>query len=175
LELSSAEAAVAEDLAADPAAGQPTDSTISSESLPVDLVVYAFSEEFNEQGRPIPTFYLGEHKVAASQDGSVTLEPTLPLSEAQQAFINSGAATSWTLYELMPIDSHTAFAAPGSQPTDEEIFGRMDEETIRALLANVPAEEGRQEQLIASYMRDGQQARNDDPSDRVWVQRCFGT
>lgn len=159
---------VADDLSADPAAAQP--ATPSSESLPVDLVVYAFAEEMSEDGSPIPSFYLGEYKVTQSQDGAVTLEPTLELSPVQQTRIQNGGATSWSLYELLPVDSHTAFAAAGSGSTDEAIFGRMDEAEIAELFASVPTENGRQQRLIQSYLHDGQPADNNDPPESVWVQ-----
>lgn len=169
LELSAEDTQAVDDLAVDPAEGVASES-ITSESLPVDLVVYAFAEEVNEEGRPIPSFYLGEFTVVQSQDGAVTLEPTLQLSQAQIQFIQSGAASSWALYELMPIDGHLAFAAPGSQPSEEEVFGRMDAETLADLLANVPMENGRQERVLQSYLRDGQKAQDGDPADSVWVQ-----
>jgi uncharacterized coiled-coil protein SlyX len=147
------------------AATQPT-----SESLPVNTVVYAFAEEMNEEGRPIPVYYLGEFTVTQSQAGQVTLEPTLALYADQEQRITSGAAVSWTLYELLPLDSHTAFAAPGSQPSEEQIFGRMDEETITTMFAGVPADDDRQRQIVDSYLRDGQRASDNDPIEDVWVQ-----
>lgn len=161
----SAPQAAADDLTADPVDGAAA-STPSSESLPVDLVVYAFAEELNEQGKPIPQFYLGEHTVTKSVNGAVTLEPTIELNAAQKSYIGSGAAASWTLYELLPLDSHQAFAAPGSERTDEDIFGRMDEETLAQLFALVP--EDRRQQVIDSYLRDGKQANADDPSENRW-------
>ncbi len=142
----------------------------SSESLPVNTVVYAFAEDLNEAGQPIPVYYLGEFVVKESQAGQVKIEPTLPLYADQQQRIASGAATNWTLYELLPLDSHDTFAAPGSQPTEEQTFGRMDEETIRGLFANVPADDNRQQQLVDAYLRDGQRASDSDPSEHVWVQ-----
>ncbi|MCA9133763.1 MAG: hypothetical protein KDA45_11435 [Planctomycetales bacterium] len=139
------------------AAAQP-----SSESLPQSTVVYAFAETTNEAGQPLPSFYLGEFTVAQSQAGQVTLEPTLPLDPSQMQQISEGNASSWTLYELMPLDGHETFAAPGSQPADDQIFGRMDEETLRSL--------GLPDDLISAYLRDGQQASDDDPIEHVWIQ-----
>ncbi|RMF44313.1 MAG: hypothetical protein D6753_02865, partial [Planctomycetota bacterium] len=151
------------DAAAAPAAGP------NSESLPVDLVVYAFGEEIDAEGRPIPKTYLGEYRVTQSQAGVVQLEPTLPLRPEQQQAIQSGAAPTWTLYEMLPLDSHRAFAAPGSQPTEEAIFGRMDEEMIRSLFAGI-SDDQRREAIIQSYLRDGQRASDEDPIEAVWVQ-----
>jgi uncharacterized membrane protein len=172
LELSTNQApanAEVDPLAEEPAAAAPVQAP-SSESLPVNTVVYAFAEDLNEAGQPIPVFYLGEFVVKESQAGQVKLEPTLDLYAEQQQRIASGAAGRWTLYELLPLDSHDTFAAPGSRPSGEAIFGRMDEETLRNLFANVPADDNRQQQLIDSYLRDGLRASDSDPSEAVWVQ-----
>lgn len=168
LELSAADTGVVDEFAADGAAAAPAE-TLTSESLPVDLVVYAFSEE-DMEGTPVPTFYLGEYKVTQSQDGAVTLQPTLQLSPMQRQRIQSGAATAWTLYELLPVDSHEAFAARGSGASDEAIFGRMDSDALNELFSSVPATDGRQQKLIDSYLRDGSPANNNDVADSVWVQ-----
>ncbi len=171
LDLAAGDVAAVDPLAQPDADADAAAGPISSESLPVDLVVYGFAEEVNEENQSIPVFYLGEYSVAQSQDGAVTLQPTLALQQSQLDYISSGAAGSWTLYELLPLDSHEAFAAPGSEPDeDEELFGRMDEETINALFANVPEENGRKQALIDSYQRDGQRASDEDPPESVWYQ-----
>ena len=105
--------------------------SVTNSSLTVDA---------NEQNQALPNYYLGEFKVTTSQAGQVTLSPTLPLEPAQIEMIKSGGATTWALYELLPLDSHTAFAAPGSKPgTDEEaIYGRMDKEALSTLLQRIP-------------------------------------
>lgn len=161
------------DLNADADAGLADDAAVaaaapSSESLPVQQVVYAFAEELNEENQPIPSFYLGEYTVTTSDQGVVTLEPTLELRKAQVDFIQSGAAGAWTLYELLPIDSHDAFAAEQSQATDEEIFGHMDEESLNTLLAKIPQD--RMDRVVKSYLRDGSAAEDTDPKEAVWVQ-----
>lgn len=145
------------------------------DSLPAELVVYAFAEEnVSVEGvaaeLPLPKFYLGEFKVVQSQAGQVTLAPTLPLQSFQTEYIASGSADSWMLYELMPVDSHEAFAAEGSKPTPEAIFGRMDQETIGKLFADVATENGLQAQIIESYVRDGQRASANEERSAVWSQ-----
>ncbi len=140
------------------------------DSLPAELVVYAFAENVGEDGLPRPEFYLGEFKILQSQAGQVTLAPTLPLQSFQTEYIASGSADSWMLYELMPVDSHDAFAAEGSEATPEAIFGRMDPETIGKLFADVPTENGLQQAIIDSYVRDGARASADDELAAVWVQ-----
>jgi hypothetical protein len=168
LELSTAAASVADDLAAPEPVAAPAAAPVDvGSSLPTNLVVYGFAEEADEENRPLPDFYLGEFTVTQSQGGEVALTPTLPLEPNQLDRIKTGAAQTWTLYELLPLDSHTAFAAQGSQPADDAIFGRMDEETLTGLLANIPDE--RRDQILQSYLRDGQRAEDSDPPRSRWV------
>lgn len=148
----------------------PAAAPLSSASLPADLVVYAFAEEIGESGHPRPEYYLGEFKVQQSQAGQVTLVPTLPLQSFQAEYIASGEAASWMLYELMPVDSHHAFAVEGSEPSAEALFGRMDREALEDLFADVPTEGDLRTKVIESYVRDGTRASNDDESATVWVQ-----
>ncbi len=162
----SAPAAAAGDLGDAPAVAAPAPDV--AQSLPANLVVYAFAEEINEQNQPLPSFYLGEFTVTASQAGQVTLSPTLPLETAQLDYIKSGGATTWALYELLPLDSHVAFAAEGSSPTDDEIFGHMDEEKLNALLQGIP--EDRRAKVVQEYLRDGTQGNDSDPIPTRWVQ-----
>ena len=61
----------ADDVAQDaaPAAAAP-----NSESLPQNLVVYAFAEEKDQDGTALPKYYLGEFLVTSSQAGQVSQE-----------------------------------------------------------------------------------------------------
>lgn len=132
-------------------------------SLPQDLVVYAFEEKLTEEGYPLPVYYLGEYRVTRSDPatGEIDLTSTLPLDAIHRTRIEQGA-TSWTLYEMLPIDSHTAFSAAGSGPNDETIFGRPDEEDILKLMQAVP------EVVVNSYLKDGQKATDDDRPETIW-------
>jgi hypothetical protein len=132
-------------------------------SLPQNLLVYGFHEQLDAEGRPLPVFYLGEYKVIASDEatGSVTLEGTQATLPAHQARMAQGTE-SWTLYELLPIDSHAAFSAPGSTPSAEFVFGRPDDEKIKELLAGAPPE------VLKSYLQDGQRASDSDPPESIW-------
>ena len=149
---------------ADPPAAAP--QSTGGVSLPQNLVVYAFEEKETEEGYPLPVFYLGEYRVTRSDSvtGEIHLESTLPLLEMHRLRIEQGTASSWTLYEMLPTDSHLAFAAPGAEPNDEAIFGRPDEEEIRSLL------DGVSESIVSSYLKDGQKATDDDRSDTIWEQ-----
>jgi hypothetical protein len=161
----------ADALAEDPALDAPAaPAALSSESLPVNTIVYGFAEQLNEAGQPIPVYYLGEFSVKQSQAGQVTLEPTLELTPAQQDRIASGSASTWTLYELLPLDSHDIFADPDSPPSDEQIFGGVNEELLRATFANESSDSERQQALINSYLRDGRKADDSDRVEDVWLQ-----
>jgi hypothetical protein len=157
---------IAGDPAAPVAAAAPADTATS---LPANLVVHCFAEEANEQNQALPNYYLGEFKVTASQAGQVTLSPTLPLDPAQVEMVKSGGATTWALYELLPLDSHTAFAAPGSKADDQMLFGRMDEASLDSLLNRIP--DDRRQKVRDDYLRDGTAAKPDgsDPIASRWV------
>ena len=151
----------------DPLAEEPAPavSVAAGSSLPENLVVYAFEEQPDDEGHPLPVFYLGEYRVTRNDaaSGEITIESTLPFHPLHQARIAQGV-DSWTLYELLPIDSHSAFAALGAEPNDEYIFGRPDEERIRELLAGVP------ESVLDGYLRDGQRASENDRPETIWEQ-----
>lgn len=142
----------------------------SSESLPQGLVVYAFGEEITQEEDKqyaLPKYYLGEFSVKASQSGQITLAPLRQMARQQQR-ASDGSTGTWTLYEVMPLDSHLAFAAQGSSPTDEEIFGRMDEDAIAAIFADL--EEPLRSKVIEQYTSDGKKATETTPQGNLWVQ-----
>jgi hypothetical protein len=143
--------------------GQP----VTAASLPENLIVYAFEEITDEQGYPLPVFYLGEFRVQKSDtiSGEITLEATRPILSLHSARIDNGS-DSWALYEMMPIDNHVAFSAPGSEPTGEAIFGRPEEDQIRQLLKGAP------ESVVNSYLRDGMRALDEDEDrpETIWVE-----
>ena len=132
-------------------------------SLPANMVLYGFHEQTTPEGQPLPTYYLGEYKVVSSDEatGTATLESTRSLQKFQQERLKAGTE-SWTLYELLPIDSHTAFKAEGSSPSDDEVFGRADEEKLKELLAGTPPE------VIESYLNDGKRAKDQDAPETIW-------
>ena len=141
-----------------------------SQSLPGDIVVYGFAEEENEEGLPLPAFYLGEFKVTESNQGQIKLVPTMDLEAAQQAKIDSGEAASWSLYELLPIDSHEAFAAKGSTPSEEALFGRIDEDQLDSDFAGLPQKYGIRDDVLASYKQDGKRAPDTADPGSVWIE-----
>lgn len=152
--------------------------------LPAEALVYAFGEAPGADGKPIPTTYLGEFFVAESQGGTATLRPVAPLLPAQSKAIASGVGESWTIFELMPLDSHVAFAEPGSKRTPEAEFGRMDRKALSELLkvsedlldrdpASLNAEEARARRLLASYVLDGGRAPENEAPENVWFRVEF--
>jgi hypothetical protein len=148
----------------DPAGAEPD---ASGPLVPVGLVVYGFAEgSFQGVDRPVPTAYLGEFKVTASQPTTVTLTPTSELERNQAQAISSGRAGSWSLYEMLPLDGHAPFIAEGSKPDDDNILGRVNEELINTILSNAS------EETRAEYLRDGQRGTPEDPSAR-WVKIRF--
>lgn len=137
--------------------------------IPTGLIVYGFAESQQpDVALPVPTFFLGEFRVTASGPDQVTLAPTGVLDEAQQQAIASGKAQSWSVYELLPLDGHEPFVAVGSEPSDDALFGRVDDELVKRLLAS-----GVSEPTLNEYLRDGSRARPDDPPATRWVKIEF--
>lgn len=135
-----------------------------TDPLSVDSVIYAFGED----GERIPRAYLGEFKVTTVAPNGLTLVPTAPLAPNQVNNLNAGS--TWAIYEKIPIDSNTAFAEPGSQPSEDEIFGHMNPDSISKLL-NIPLDLANLEitpstdinqaikaRVLRSYLNDGTEA-----------------
>jgi hypothetical protein len=113
------------------------------------FVVYVFEEKNAKDGGR----YLGEFKVnrVDAESNTVTLEPSHPMNEnradenaAFLALLKDSAdetkANTWALYDVMPVDSHDAFA------------GITDWDGL------VPAD------VQNEYKRDGSDAQADDPA-----------
>ncbi|MEM1067530.1 MAG: hypothetical protein AAGI63_01450 [Planctomycetota bacterium] len=131
-------------------------------------VVYGFAEEAvalpgQTNQVPLPTFYLGEFRVVSSTATQVTIAPLTQLEPIQLQAINNQPA-SWSLYELLPLDSHLPFLAEGSLPSDENFLGRVNEDLIRRLL------EGRvTDDTLNEYLRDGGSRDSNDPELTKWT------
>ena len=86
------------------------------------MVLYGFLEQATPDGLMVPTFYLGEFQATNVTDSSVTIQPLRPLrADARQAVAQSNAP--WSLYEMMPLDSHVAFAESATQ---DQVFEQLD-------------------------------------------------
>ncbi len=150
----------------EPAPAPAADTTIPL--VPIGLVVYGFAEEPNEQQVLLPNFFLGEFVVTASTPDSVTIEPTAPLEEQQQQAIQNRLATSWSLYELLPLDGHKVFIAEGSLPSDENFLGRVDDALVNQLLG-----ERVRPETLQDYLRDGGRSVPSDPPLSRWTKVEF--
>lgn len=148
-----------------PADGQP--AVAAGPMISEDLIVYGFAEgQVTADGPLVPVAYLGQYRIAQSTADTVTLTPAAPLEPIQ---INrAGQAGRWVLYELLPIDSHAVFMAAESKADDDQIFGRPDEEKVRALMGNNVLPE-----TIDAYLRDGSRATATDPPETIWVKVRF--
>ena len=134
------------------------------------MIVYGFAEALvNGAGdKPLPVFYLGEFFVSGATPTSVTLQPTSPLEKSQIDRIQNGQAVQWSVYELLPLDSHDVFIAEGSEADEENIFGRVDSNLVNGLLSNpkiLP-------ETKTAYSDDGK-ARTDVPPPVRWVKVEF--
>lgn len=137
--------------------------------IPQGLVVYGFAETLQEGlDVPVPTYFLGEFRVTASTPTQVTIEATARLETAQSQAITSGQANSWSLYELLPLDSHEVFLRPQTTPSDDVIFGSIDEELVRQSLSR-----GVTATTVEKYLRDGTPSLPNDPPNTRWVKIEF--
>ncbi|MFG0287925.1 MAG: hypothetical protein ACF8CQ_07120 [Rhodopirellula sp. JB044] len=136
--------------------------------IPESMVVYGFGEGRGPNIEvPVPTRFLGEFRVTASTPTQITLTPTGPLLPEQQRLIEQGNARSWSVYELLPLDGHGPFIAEGSVADDDNIFGRVDDQLINAILQNASEETRR------NYLRDGARSLPDDEPLSRWVKIEF--
>jgi hypothetical protein len=111
--------------------------------LAVGAIVYAF-----EQGLPNPAApdkgsqYIGEFKVVEANEAGVFVEPVQRLDgfTGKRLLASLQQKKLWSLYELIPADSH-------------ELFAGMTEEQLKALL---PAG------TVNEYLRQGTPAQPDD-------------
>jgi hypothetical protein len=164
-------------------AEQPAGPGIKPHGLVENLIVYAFKEvplsSLSEARQRVlfpdselylkdtqglcrvPGAYLGEFKVTAVADTTVTLAPNLPLDPRQIADIQA-RGTTWVLYELMPLDAHELFAGL----SDEQLQTMFPQAQL-----GLPAE--RYTALLSELRRDQQPADPDDPPERVWLKVKF--
>ncbi|MHB1037295.1 MAG: hypothetical protein ACYC35_23300 [Pirellulales bacterium] len=113
-------------------------------------VLYVFEEKAREAGGA----YLGEFQAKAVADKQVTLEPVTTTTADGKLVVGmtgrelkrlAASTGTWTIYEVMPIDSH-------------EIFTGLDDAKLKAM---VPAAS------YPEYAKDGKPAGANDPAERV--------
>ena len=138
--------------------------------LAVESVVYLFGEREQSVGL-VPEVFLGEFVVKESKDLSLTVSPTTPLTKEQETAISG--SPSWAIYEVMPLDSHIAFARPGSSPEETAIFGLMDKDDLIKDFEGVfrsalpPLSEAAKERILQRYANDGGAASNETPPEAL--------
>ena len=144
--------------------------------LALESVVYLFGEKLEQVG-PLPQVFFGEFVVKESKDLTITVIPTIPLSKEQETAISG--YTSWAIYEVMPLDSHTVFAAEGSSSEETAAFGRMDKEDIAKIFESAfagsitPLTEAMKAKILDTYLRDGGPASDDTPPELLGYQVKF--
>jgi hypothetical protein len=126
------------------------------------MILYAFAGTDEASTR-----YMGEFKVAFLAGQEVTLEPTLKATPTDIQRITTTQGP-WTLYEVMPADSHDVFAGK----TDQELIAILPRPPQRR--QNESDDEfndrvRRHEALIQEYVKDGKPPEPNDPPDRVRV------
>ena len=166
-----------QDFAADPAAeGEAAAAAGQPHGVNEGMIVHAFveipapealgpllfgdSELLTERAAlvKIPVAYVGRYKVTAQGEASITVEPLTPLDEQQLATINAGNAT-WALYEVLPQDSHEAYAG-------------IPAESLPTLFTTLnPTEDavGWLQAALSDFQRDQQPATENDPPDQQRV------
>jgi hypothetical protein len=144
--------------------------------LALESVVYLFGEKQQQVGL-LPEFFLGEFVVKEAKDQLITVSPTFPLTKDQETAISG--YVSWALYEVMPLDSHSVFAADGSSPEETAVYGRMDKEDITRIFESAfagsipPLTEEMKARILDTYFRDGGPASEDTPPELLGYQVKF--
>ena len=149
--------------------GQPAEPAGNARPLvPERTLVYGFAEEEDENQIMVPTYYLGEFIVQASDPNQVTLVPTGTLEDYQVKYIKQDNARSWLLCELLPPDGHAPFLRPFSLPDDDNCLGVVDEDFVRDNLKGAP------EATLNAYLDDGRAFKPTvDPPASEWVEVEF--
>ena len=129
-------------------------------------VLYAFAEQETPEGYRVPSVYLGEFTVSDASDTEVSLTAQLPMSPDQVQAAAQGN-TSWALYEILPLDSHEAFAE--HDDAERRMLG-MDKELLRQYLPNrLGLPEAEYQALLERFQRYNREATDQDPPDNLWV------
>lgn len=113
--------------------------------IPEKKVLYVFEEKFDPEGKePFNKNeqYLGEFKVVRVDEAKklIEIEPTMKFSPRELNRLKE-SKSPWTLYEIMPRDTH-------------DVFADAREEDLKAMLP---------ESSVAEYVRDGKPAEASDP------------
>src|SRR5262245_9435807 len=142
-----------------PAAGPPKKHNIQPKTI-----VHAFREAQKSPESPIvPVAYIGEFRANPVNDQVVGLVPTMPDSLIPEQLAAARVPGTWVLYETMPMDGHQWFE--GSESERKLPFADL------APLDRLTDQQANQ--LAAPYLRDGQEAADNEPPENVWYEVTF--
>jgi hypothetical protein len=147
-------------------ASQPAGQAPEPSGIAVPLVLYVFAEKESKDGWKVPGYYLGEFAVDEATDTEVTISAAIPLDPDQIQRIQQGGAT-WALYEVMPVDSHEAFAQ--MDPAEKRLMG-ISKEALAEYFPNVfnwPAEQF--DKFLETFARFNRDVTDQDSPDDTWV------
>lgn len=145
---------------------QPEGVPASPSGIAVGTVLYAFTEQENEDGYRVPAYYLGEFTVVNATDSEVALRSQLPMGPDQVKAAGQGN-TSWVLYETLPLDSHEAFAE--MDPSERRMLG-MDAERLRQWMPNrYGLPENQYQAMLERFQRFNREATDQDPPENLWM------
>jgi hypothetical protein len=92
---------------------------VTANSLREKTILFVFAQGSpNERGWQLPETYLGEFMVTSATDTEVTLQKSLVLDDA---LVDAHVSSPWSLYELMPADSHGAFVRAEAAVAEDEV------------------------------------------------------
>lgn len=146
-------------------------TTETPNAIKPDDLLYAFAEMPDTK---IPLEYLGEFRVTAATENTVTMGRTTVLNFAD---LQQASGTTWTLYAVMPIDSHYAFSVSRPTPNYQlPIFGEpISEDDLRTkwLTNRFNLPQTRYDEIIQQYRRDGGKWNAGEPEENHWVKVRF--
>jgi len=145
--------------------------------IQVNDILYAFLEG-DVNGFAVPVDFIGEMKVTAATDNSVTLTPTRVsmMTSRQVNIFQKSQDRTWALYSVMPIDGHEFFATTAPEGNYKlPIFGQMDEAELTQMFpaGGTPEQTQANRALIQSFLRDGSKANDTDTPEEVWTKVEF--
>ncbi len=156
---------------ADPAADA---ATARPNRIEEKTILYAFAEEARGAIK-VPKAYLGEFQATAVSPTTVTLTPTdvRLMMASQRNIIQASAANNvtWSLYEIMPIDSHLIYAQDPNADIvltaieNQAIFGPVDQAVVNELYDP--------EQMLVDFRINLRSLAQADPATRARMEQSI--
>ena len=170
-------------------------------AIAANTILYGFAEgesqlsgELGVPGFGIPQLYLGEFRVLDRTNSTITVQPTIPLTPLQNANLE---ASTWTLYDTMPVDKANAYAGLSeddlrillprenlsmSQAQYEQEIARLatyfdgmtpGELSTKVPMSRVTMSDAEYDAFIQSILRTGKEAGDQTDLNRVWYRVEF--